>query len=65
MYAYESDEEDTEENILQRVVKLEERLSRRNLLIREELAIAAIESADEYLVLLRQQREAREVLDPP
>ena len=49
MYAYETDEEDTEEHILQRVVKLEARLSRRNLQIREALAIAAIERADDYL----------------
>ena len=62
MYAYETDEEDTEEHILQRVVKLEARLSRRNLQIREALAIAAIERADDYLALLRQQRQQHDGL---
>ena len=56
MHAQESDEEDTEDTILRRVVILEARLSRRNLLIREELAIAAIARADDLLALLRQQR---------
>ena len=63
MYAYETDEDDTEENILQRVVILEARLSRRNLQIREALAIAAIARADDYLALLR--HESSTYLDPP
>ena len=56
MHAH-SDEEETDEKILRRIVTIEARLSRRNLQIREELAIAALARADDLLALLRQQRQ--------
>ena len=57
--ADDTDEEDDDEQILQRVVLLETRLARKNLKIREILAIAAIETAEECLALLRHQRQQK------